>query len=122
MLNARVISIRRQSEMKKLAIRPVFLLATLDAAALLAQSPKYVPLNEYMMARDAEIALAESAAPDSISGRATIKVGCNRRHLLRIRRTHWIAPAALGQQSPAGQDAHRTLRRRLTHARDGSSA
>jgi len=60
--------------MKKLAMSLVFLLATLDAVALLAQSPKYPPLNEYMMARDAEIALAKSAAPDSISGRATIKV------------------------------------------------
>jgi hypothetical protein len=60
--------------MKKLTISLVFLLATLDAAALLAQSPKYPPLSEYMMARDAEIALAKSAAPDNISGHATIKV------------------------------------------------
>jgi hypothetical protein len=60
--------------MKKPTISLVFLLATLDAAALLAQSPKYPPLSEYMMARDAEIALATSAAPDNISGHATIKV------------------------------------------------
>jgi len=60
--------------MKKLTMSLVFLVATLDAAALLAQSPKYPPLSEYMMARDAEIALARSAAPDSISGHATIKV------------------------------------------------
>jgi len=60
--------------MKKVAISLVFLLVTLDAAALLAQSPKYPPLSEYMMPRDAEIALAKSAAPDNISGRATIKV------------------------------------------------
>ena len=46
----------------------------LNAAALLAQSPKYPPLSEYMMARDAEYALAKSAAPDNISGHATIKV------------------------------------------------
>jgi hypothetical protein len=35
---------------------------------------KYPPLSAYMMARDAEIALAKSAAPPDISGRATIKV------------------------------------------------
>jgi len=60
--------------MKKLTMSLVFLVATLDAAALLAQSPKYPPLSEYMMAQDAEVALARSAAPDSISGHATIKV------------------------------------------------
>ncbi|WP_157467894.1 hypothetical protein [Edaphobacter aggregans] len=52
----------------------VFVLATLGADALLAQSPKYPPLSEYMMARSDEIALAKSAAPDNISGHATIKV------------------------------------------------
>jgi hypothetical protein len=60
--------------MKKLTISLVFLLATLNAGALRAQSPKYPPLSEYMMARDVEIALAKSAAPDNISGHATIKV------------------------------------------------
>src|SRR5260221_4867923 len=35
---------------------------------------KSPPLGEYMMARDAEVSLAKSAAPDSISGHATIKV------------------------------------------------
>ncbi len=35
---------------------------------------QYPPLSEYLMARDAEIALARSAAPANISGRATIKV------------------------------------------------
>src|SRR6266849_10308386 len=60
--------------MKKLTMSLVFLVATLDAAALLAQSPKYPPLNEDLMAPDVEIALAKSAAPDYISGHATIKV------------------------------------------------
>jgi hypothetical protein len=60
--------------MKKLTISLVFLIATLDTATLPAQSPKYPPVSEYMMARDAEIALAKSAAPDNISGHATIKV------------------------------------------------
>jgi len=35
---------------------------------------RYPSLSEYLMPRDAEIALAESAAPANISGRATIKV------------------------------------------------
>lgn len=39
-----------------------------------AQSSKYPPLQQYMMSRDAETALARSAAPANISGRATIKV------------------------------------------------
>jgi hypothetical protein len=60
--------------MKKLAISLVILVATLGAAALPAQSPKYPPLSKYMMARDAEIALAKSAAPDNISDHATVKV------------------------------------------------
>jgi hypothetical protein len=44
-----------------------------------AQTParaasNYAPLSEYMMPREAEIALARSAAQPTISGRATIKV------------------------------------------------
>jgi hypothetical protein len=39
-----------------------------------AQQAKYPPLAEYMMSRDAEIALARSAAPATIADRATIKV------------------------------------------------
>jgi|SRR5262245_2682912 len=39
-----------------------------------AQVQKYPPLQEYMMPRDAEIALAKSAAPANISDLATIKV------------------------------------------------
>lgn len=35
---------------------------------------KYPPLSEYMMPREAEIALARSAAPPTVSDRATIKV------------------------------------------------
>jgi hypothetical protein len=46
----------------------------LFALAAWAQDAKYPPLTEYMMPRDAEIALARSAAPASISDRATIKV------------------------------------------------
>jgi hypothetical protein len=46
-------------------------------AAAWAQGSKYPPLSEYMMQRDAEVALAKSAAPASISDRATIKVLTN---------------------------------------------
>jgi hypothetical protein len=35
---------------------------------------QYPPLTDYLMPRDAEIALAKSAAPANISGRATVKV------------------------------------------------
>src|SRR5260370_7738003 len=38
------------------------------------QGAKSPPLSEYMMARDAEIALAKSAAPQAISDRATIRI------------------------------------------------
>src|SRR5262245_28124627 len=39
-----------------------------------AQTKTYPPLSEYLMPRDAEIVLARSAAPDSISSRASVKV------------------------------------------------
>jgi hypothetical protein len=59
--------------MKKLVLLLAFLSAS-SSVALAAQSPSYPPLSAYMMSRDAEIALAKSAAPSSISDRATIKV------------------------------------------------
>lgn len=49
------------------------LLASL-AGAIQAQAGKYPPLTEYMMPREAEMALARSAAPARISDRATIKI------------------------------------------------
>ena len=61
-------------EMKRYRYVLSFLLAGLGAAGMNAQGAKHPPLSEYMMARDAEIALAKSAAPESISGHATIKV------------------------------------------------
>jgi len=61
-------------EMKRYRYVLFSLLVGLGAAGMNAQEAKYPPLNEYMMARDAEIALAKSAAPDNISGHATIKV------------------------------------------------
>src|SRR5260370_34483372 len=53
--------------------RPLLLVCT-QVTTVRGQTPKYPPLSEYMMPRDAEIALAKSAAPDNISGPATVKV------------------------------------------------
>ena len=39
-----------------------------------AQQSKYPPIDRYLMPRDAELALARTAAPPSLSERATIKV------------------------------------------------
>jgi len=50
------------------------MLTSFGAATGWAQDSKYPPLSEYMMAPEAEVALAKSAAPDKVSGRATIKV------------------------------------------------
>jgi hypothetical protein len=67
-----------------LSVLPL-LLATASLAAGQAPAPHgpagkpapagtYPPLAEYLMPRDAEIALARSAAPAVLSGRATVKV------------------------------------------------
>lgn len=50
----------------------LFLLFVLGSAS--AQQRKYAPFSEYEMSRDAEIALARSAAPEKVSSHATIKV------------------------------------------------
>ena len=52
----------------------LFVLIGLAAISMKAQEAKYPPLSEYVMDRDAEIALAKSAAPDYVSDHATIKV------------------------------------------------
>lgn len=49
-------------------------LLTLSASTLAAQQTKYPPIDGYLMPRDAEVALARTAAPSSISDHATIKV------------------------------------------------
>jgi hypothetical protein len=56
----------------KLTLVLILVLASLDAAA--GQGRKYPPLSEHMMAPEAEVALARSAAPEKVSGRATIKI------------------------------------------------
>jgi hypothetical protein len=61
--------------MKTLTLVPLILLI---GGAALAQSthsrPAYPPIDAYLMPRDAELALARSAAPANIAGRATIKL------------------------------------------------
>ena len=52
----------------------VLLLPSIGAIAVWAQGPKYPPLSEYMMAREAEVALARSAAPEKISAHATVEI------------------------------------------------
>jgi hypothetical protein len=49
-------------------------IAGLAAFPPLATAQPYPPLGEYLMERDAEVALARTAAPDTVSGRATVKV------------------------------------------------
>ena len=49
-------------------------LTTLAVVTAGAQQNKYPPIDRYLMPRDAEIALARSAAPSSISDHATIKI------------------------------------------------
>jgi hypothetical protein len=52
----------------------VLLVLSMQSASVSAQSPKYPPLSEYMMTREAEMALARSAAPENVSAHATVKV------------------------------------------------
>lgn len=59
--------------MIKVTFLAVVLLTAVTSYAA-ADIPKYPPLQAYMMDRAAEIALARSAAPDSISQNATVKV------------------------------------------------
>jgi len=60
--------------MKELTFLLLVLLASIGATAARAQALKYPPLSDYLMPQDAEIAFARSAAPASVSDRATIKV------------------------------------------------
>jgi len=50
------------------------LLAGIGTAQLHAQAPTYPPFREYSMAHDAELELIKTAAPSSITDRATLKV------------------------------------------------
>jgi hypothetical protein len=61
-------------DMKKTVLVLVAILGSLTVSAVWTQGRTYPALSEYMTPRDAETALARSAAPASISNRATIKV------------------------------------------------
>ena len=50
------------------------LLAGTGTAGLSAQAPTYPPFSEYAMPRDAELQLVRTAAPSTITDRATLKV------------------------------------------------
>jgi hypothetical protein len=70
----------KRKTLKAIALRTLAL-AVVVAAAWQAQAqdakapyPSMAPLDQYLMERNAEIALARSAAPDSISGAAEVMV------------------------------------------------
>jgi len=58
--------------MKKFALLLISV-ASVSVGTVSAQSSQYNP-NDYMMAPEAEVALARSAAPDNVSARATVKI------------------------------------------------
>src|SRR5262250_3787053 len=60
--------------MRKAKLTYAVLSAVMWLGSAHAQSPKYPPIEEYLMPQANEIALAKSAAPANISQRATIKV------------------------------------------------
>jgi hypothetical protein len=60
--------------MKMLTLMLLPPVASLFAAPAWSQALQYPPLSAYMMDRDAEVALAKSAAPENVSGRATVKI------------------------------------------------
>ena len=60
--------------MKKLTYVLLVFLASMGGTTARAQVSKYPPLSAYLMPPEAEIALARSAAPASISDGATVKV------------------------------------------------
>jgi len=61
--------------MKLLLFVSMTLLASIGAVHASAQTAQqYPPLSNYMMAPEAEIALAKSAAPDNVSAHASIKI------------------------------------------------
>jgi hypothetical protein len=64
----------RSFDMKKRMRVLAVMLVSLVAPSLWAQGATYPPLSEYLMPRDAELALARSAAPANIADRATLRV------------------------------------------------
>lgn len=60
--------------MRKPTLLYLTLLVGMWVMAAQAQAPKYPPIEQYLMPQADEIALAKTAAPANISGRATVKV------------------------------------------------
>ena len=60
--------------MRKIMAGLVVLFVSMQAASVHGQSSKYPPLSEYMMTPEVETALARSAAPEAITGHATVKI------------------------------------------------
>jgi hypothetical protein len=60
--------------MRKITAGLGLLFLSMHAASMHGQNHSYPPLSEYMMAPDAEVALARSAAPEQVSAHATIKL------------------------------------------------
>ena len=60
--------------MKKFIAGLALLFVNMQGASAHGQSSKYPPLNEYMMTPETEAVLARSAAPETISGHATVKI------------------------------------------------
>jgi hypothetical protein len=58
--------------MKMLAL--ITTLSWVASAPAFAQTPTYPPLRDYMMPKEAEVALAKSAAPANISDHASVKI------------------------------------------------
>jgi len=52
----------------------VLVLPSIGTIAVWADEPKYPTPSAYMMAQEAEVALARSAAPEKISAHATVKI------------------------------------------------
>jgi hypothetical protein len=63
-----------EHNMKKSILIYVALVVGMRVAAGQAQTSKYPPIEQYLMPRTEEIAVARTAAPANISGRATIKI------------------------------------------------
>jgi hypothetical protein len=60
--------------MRKIMAGLILVLGSMQVASARGQSAKYPSLSEYMMTPEAEIALARSAAPETASARATVKI------------------------------------------------
>jgi hypothetical protein len=60
--------------MRTLALTTTLCLTVAAGLPAMAAGGKYPPIADYMMPKDAEIALAQTAAPAAITGHATVKV------------------------------------------------